>query len=262
MKKLLLAGIALVALAGGSAFAADLAPVPYYKAPPPPPPVWSWTGFYIGINGGADWFDKSWYVPDTPTNVAGGCVIPGCNFSVGGHSASGGLFGGQVGFNYQISQWVLGVEAQADWTRLEGSNIDPLLAFATDHSKTDSLGTIAGRLGWAWDRALLYGKGGAAWADDTFWTTNPICLPTVCQSTSNTRWGWMVGAGIEYAFAGNWSAKLEYDHLDFGNALETLQPVSAVTVPFQYNIRQTVDIVEAGVNYRFNFGGGPMGGPY
>lgn len=140
MNKALIGIAAIAALIGTPVLAADMP----LKAPPPPAPAWNWTGFYVGINGGADWFDKSWYVPDTPTNIAGGCALPGCNFSAGSHSSSGGLLGGQAGFNYQINRWVLGVEAQGDWTHLQGSNQVTVIPTSiaediVDNSKTDLL---------------------------------------------------------------------------------------------------------------------------
>jgi outer membrane immunogenic protein len=147
-----------------------------------------------------------------------------------------------------------GVEAQADWTKLQASNAQPLAPTILNNSKTDSLGTIAARFGMTWDRTLLYAKGGTAWAHDTFWTSNSACVPgNICQSVTTTRWGWMAGAGVELALTPNWSAKLEYNHLDFGNRTETLANVAAGG-PFEYNVRQTTDLVEAGVNYRFNWG--------
>ena len=260
MKRRTLGGLAisalLIAAPLSTASAADMA----LKAPPAP--AWSWTGFYIGADGGGGWFNNSWYAPNTPIN-AGGCgVFANCNYSVGGNASSSWLFGGLVGYNYQINRWVLGVEAQGDWTKLQASNPQTQFPTIIDNSKTDSLATVAARLGVTWDRTLLYGKGGAAWARDTFWTTNSGCLPTICQTVTTTRSGWMVGAGVEQALTPNWSVKLEYDHLDFGNPIETLQPVAAGAGPFQYNVRQTVDVVEAGVNYRFNWGGGPVATKY
>ncbi len=262
MKRIILGGVAisalLIAAPLSAAGAADMA----LKAPLAPAPAWSWTGFYIGAHGGGDWFNNSWFVPNTPINIAGVCAVAGCNYSTGSNSSSSWLFGGLVGYNYQIDRWVLGVEAQANWTHLQASNAQPLTPTTFDNSKTDSLGTIAARLGMTWDRTLLYAKGGAAWAHDTFWTTNPGCLPTtICQSVTTTQWGWVVGAGVEQALTPNWSVKLEYNHLDFGNRTETLANVAAGG-PFEYNVRQTVDLVEAGVNYRFNWGGGPIVAKY
>jgi outer membrane immunogenic protein len=254
MKRILLGGFAISALLISGplsiASAADMA----VKAPPPAPaPVFSWTGFYIGVDGGADWSNNSWFAPNTPINVAGGCLVAGCNYSVGGHSSSSWLFGGLVGFNYQINKWVLGVEAQGDWTKLQGSNVQPVAPGITDISKTNSLETIAGRVGVTWDRTLLYAKGGLAKAHDTFFTTLPFCLPTICQTVSDTRSGWIVGAGVEQALTPNWSVKLEYDHMDFGNSTETLQAVCAGCGTFQYNIRQTVDLIDAAIMYHFNW---------
>jgi outer membrane immunogenic protein len=128
--------------------AADLAvKAPVYKAPPVVVAPFNWTGFYVGINGGTDWFNNDWFVPNTPINVAGGCIVAGCNFSVGGHSGSSWRAGGQAGFNYQVNWAVFGIEAEGDWTNLQGSNAQPLVPQITDHSKTDAIGTIAARLG-------------------------------------------------------------------------------------------------------------------
>jgi len=258
MKQGLFAAIVAFIFAGGSALAADLpTKAPYYKAPPPA--YFSWTGFYIGAHGGVDWFHKDWDVPLTPTNIAGGCL--GCPRPAGAQNDSSWLAGVQAGFNYQVSQWVFGVEAQTSWTRLRGHDTNLLIGpTVNDNSKTDNIGTIAARFGLAWDRTLFFVKGGGAWAHDRFFTafaTNPT---VALQSTTDTRWGWMIGGGIEYAFWTNWSVKVEYDHLDFGRDRETLQPQPGCgCLPFQYDIRQTVDLVKVGINYRF---GGPISARY
>jgi outer membrane immunogenic protein len=253
MKKLFLGSAALVVLvAGGSAMAADLR----IKTPAPVVSVYNWTGLYIGVHGGGDWFTKDWFAPETPTNHGGCYLVVRCDVSVGGHTASSWLAGGQVGFNYQVSRWVFGVEAQISATSLEGSNAQPTFPFGfviTNHTKTDSLETAAVRLGFTWDRLLVYAKGGGAWAQDQFWTSIPG-LP-VGQTRSETRGGGMVGVGIEYAFLQNWSVKLEYDHLDLGNRRERLLPTIAPIQPFEYDVRQTIDLVKVGINYRFNWAG-------
>ena len=121
-----------------------------------------------------------------------------CNASVGGHTGSSWLAGGQVGYNYQVNQWVLGVEAQFSATSLKGSDPQPVTTFIINNSKTDFIGTVAARLGVAWDRTLLYVKGGGAWAHDKFfvWTVPPAAAPSAeAQTATQTRWGWMVGAG-------------------------------------------------------------------
>ena len=107
---------------------------------------------------------------------------------------------------------------------------------------------------------MIFGKAGGAWAHDKFWTSAGTVIPgvvpgTVQQSADSDRFGWMLGIGAEYAFTSNWSVKIEYDYMDFGTRRETLQPVQAGGFPFQYDIRQRVELVKAGVNYRF---GGPV----
>lgn len=252
MRKLALAVLAAIGLST-AANAADMA----VKARPlPPAPVFSWTGFYIGAHAGGAWFDKDWYTPLTPINIAGGC--PGCPASAGSHTASSWLAGGQIGFNYQTGMWVLGVEADGSWTDLNATSPHLLAVGALAiRSKTDALGTFAGRVGIAANQALFYVKGGGAVASDRF-AVAAVGPPLVdVQAATVTRWGWMVGVGIEYAFTNNWSIKAEYNYLDFGRYRETLQPTAGAgpgTDPFQYDIRQRVDLVKVGINYRFGWG--------
>jgi outer membrane immunogenic protein len=140
MKKLVLA-IALAAMTvNGAALAADL-PVraPAYKVAYAP---FSWTGFYVGVHGGGDWFSKDWFLPATANNIAGGCQ-PGCPTNAGSHTATSWLAGAQVGFNYQISWFVGGIEAQYSATRLQGSNLIPNFPAVTVNTKTDGVGTLA-----------------------------------------------------------------------------------------------------------------------
>jgi outer membrane immunogenic protein len=251
MKKLALAAAAIFTLFTGAASAADMA----VKGRPvvAPVPVFSWTGFYIGIHGGGAWFDKDWDAPLTPINIAGGC--PGCPRPVGSHTGSSWLAGAQAGVNYQTGMWVLGAEVDGSWTDLRGSSLNGLTAVLTNNSKTDALATFAGRLGIASGPTLFYVKGGAALADDSFFTSLTATGQTI-QATDSTRWGWMVGVGVEYAFANNWSVKAEYNHMDFGSHTETLQPTPGCgCVAFQYDVNQTVDLVKVGLNYRFGWGG-------
>ena len=247
-----------LSLASGAALAADVAR-PAYKAPPPAPVApYSWTGFYIGIHGGGAWFDKDWFYPCTPTNL----LIPlPCDLSQGGHTGASWLAGGQIGFNYQVGQWVWGMEAQFSATRIEGDNLD--IAFPTQerlHSRTDFIGTVAARLGLAWDRVLLYAKGGFAWVHDDYWLTlapQQILAGSTFATADETRWGWMVGAGIEYAFAQNWSVKLEYNYLDLGTKRIAFTSTGVVPTqpPFDEDIEQRIQVVKVGLNYRFNWGG-------
>jgi outer membrane immunogenic protein len=243
------AAVALATMAlSGAATAADVdVAAPVYRVRSYAP--FSWTGFYIGVHGGGDWFSKDWFVPLTATNIAAFCL--GCPGSAGSHTASGWLAGGQVGFNYQIAWFVGGIEAQVSATKLEGSNAIPFFPAISVNSKTDTIGTFAGRIGIAMDRTMFYLKGGGAFAHDTFWTSTAGA--PILSSLTDTRWGWMIGVGLEWAFLDNWSVKAEYNHLEFRRHRETLLPVAAGSTAFDYDIEQTIDLVKIGVNYRFGY---------
>jgi outer membrane immunogenic protein len=233
---------------------------PIYKAPPPAPALYSWTGFYVGIHAGGAWSNTDWFYPCSATNLL---IASPCNLAQGGHSGSSWLAGGQVGFNYQVGQWVWGVEAEFSATRIQGSNLDA--AFPTQeflHSRSDFIGTVAPRLGLAWDRALIYAKGGAAWANNDYsLSITQSGLTTV--TADSTRWGWMAGLGVEYAFAQNWSVKVEYNYLDLGTEriLYTGNGALPGAVPFDEDIRQKIQVVKVGLNYKFDWVG-PLVGRY
>lgn len=197
--------------------------------------TYNWSGFYIGANAGYGWGNSSW--TDDPALGA---------TNLGGHATEGGLAGGQIGFNWQLSSWVVGVEADVDWASIKGSHVGPT---GTDiRTKATALGTIAGRFGYAWDRSLIYGKAGAGWASfnyDDFVTPGGA----LNGSNSSTRWGWTFGAGLEYAFAANWSAKIEYNYLDFGTERMTFG--GGVGGTFVQDINERIHVVKAGINYRF-----------
>ncbi|HEY8334872.1 MAG TPA: outer membrane beta-barrel protein [Tardiphaga sp.] len=255
MKKFLLASAALATLAmATSASAADLAARTYTKAPPMIAAVYDWTGFYIGANGGYGTSRKCWDYSGTPAarlavNVADGC-----------HDADGGMVGGQIGYNWQASSWVFGLEAQGDWADLSGSNIAnvPAGIFSlTNRSRIDGLGLFTGRIGYAWNNSLLYVKGGAAVVHDkydSFFTGTGVSY----ASASETRWGAAVGVGLEYGFTPNWSFGVEYNHAFLGGRDITLaaSPAGATIVE---RVNQDVDMVTARINYRW---GGPVVAKY
>jgi outer membrane immunogenic protein len=143
--------------AGSSAaLAADFgppSPPPVYAAPPPPPvyPIFSWSGIYVGINGGGAFGQSNWSDP-----VFG---------NTGDFDVSGGLFGGTVGANYQTGPWVFGVEGDWDWTSLSGTTFNGSCAFVGCTTQSNWLATVRGRTGWAWNRVLFYGTAGAAFAN-------------------------------------------------------------------------------------------------
>ena len=210
MKKLLLASAALALIAVASqASAADLAARPYTKAPAMAvAPIYNWTGFYFGGHvGGA--------FPGSTNNVLGG-------------SSDGTFMGGaQVGYDMQFaSSWVFGVEANYSW-------LDTRSSFANR-----GLGSVTGRVGYTWGSpALLYVKGGYAWADSRF--TNGF-------TGNGGRDGYTVGGGLEYMFTPNWSGKIEYQYYDFGT--------TNVTLPVVGNVKNDEHTIKAGLNYRFNLG--------
>jgi outer membrane immunogenic protein len=232
MKKILLGAAAFIAFAA-PALAADLPARPYTKAPAytAPEAVYNWTGFYIGGNIGGAF---------------------GGNNSLEG---DGGRFMGGVqgGFDYQFaSNWVIGAEAQYDW--LANSNRNNVLfpGGTLITANSSQLGSATGRLGYAWGPTLLYAKGGFAWRDNNnIGVFNAAGAPVAFATTGNQKDGYTVGAGLEYMFAPNWSAKAEYQYYNFGSTTFVGGPAAIVGTRF----RDDEQTVKLGVNYRFGWGG-------
>ena len=160
--------------------------------------IYNWGGFYVGINGGG----ASSHNCYTITNVNNVAVNPN---SEGCHDATGGMAGGQVGYRWQMANWVFGVEAQGDWANLKGSN-SSLVAIVpfTNQTKIDAIGLFTGQVGYAFSNVLLYVKGGGAVTDNkysSFFAATGVHL----YSASETRWGGAVGAGVEFGFGPGWS---------------------------------------------------------
>jgi outer membrane immunogenic protein len=256
MNKFLIAA-SFIAVSAVSASAADLAARPYTKAPPPMVAIYDWSGFYIGANGGWGSSRKCWDFV-TPAGVF--VAAEGC------HDATGGVAGGQIGYRWQSSAWVFGLEAQGDWADLRGSRVSNAVFLrapgdVTNRSKIDAFGLFTGQVGYAWNNALLYIKGGAAVTHDRYEDISTI-LGIVGANATETRWGGTVGVGLEYGFAPNWSLGVEYDHLFMGTRTIGLFSTGVVagvgpagTLAVTDRIRQDVDLVTARVNYRF---GGPV----
>ena len=151
---------------------------------------------------------------------------------------------------------MVGIEGEGSGAGING-NVTTTVPFngvavtGTGHAETDWIATTTGRFGYAWDRWLIYAKGGAAWAGDKYSASIPIFNESI--STTETRFGWTVGGGVEWSFVGNWSAKLEYDFYDFGTQGTSftgfLGPVPEVLPGI--NIKETIWAVKGGVNYRF-----------
>jgi outer membrane immunogenic protein len=236
MKKFLLATVALVALgATVPALAADLAARPYTKAAPyVPQPIYNWTGFYIGGHlGGAFSSDNNF------------------NGLVTGNNGNGRFLGGvQVGGDYQFApNWVLGIEGQYSWlANNNGGVIFPGGFTYTNNQR--GLGSVTGRVGYTWGPALLYVKGGYAFSDNNENVTLGGA-PIAFAFDSDHKNGYTVGAGVEYMFAQNWSAKVEYQYYNFGKS-RFIAP--AALAPFG-SFTTDDHVVKAGLNYRFNWGG-------
>ncbi len=245
MKRVVLA-VALSTIAGSAVLAADLPPPVAPRAPavyvPTPVPYYNWTGFYIGGNVGGAWQQGS--IGDSFGN----------NFATS--NSIKGLGGGQVGVNYEFANGVVvGAEAMFDW-RFNNNNtinttlVNPAGTAAAITINNQWLTTATGKLGYAWDRTLVYAKAGGAWVG----SSNPNITAgglsqTVPNSTSN--WGWTVGAGVEYAFWGSWSARAEYDYIGLTNQTFTIPAGNTLAGDqFTFNNRN-IQMFTAGINYKF-----------
>jgi outer membrane immunogenic protein len=254
MKKFLLGTVGLVALSmAAPASAADLAARPYTKAPPAMVAAYyDWSGFYVGMNGGWGSSRNCW--TDTSFGVA---VADGC------HNATGGTVGGQIGYRWQASQWVFGLEAQGNWADFHGRNVSVVAPVFSNDTRVDAFGLFTGQVGVAFNNALFYVKGGAAVTSDRYRNFTTATGVQVTNSVDDTRWGAAVGVGLEYGFAPNWSAGIEYDHMFMQDRSATFinngADSTAGTLFATNRIRQDFDLVTVRVNYRW---GGPVVAKY
>ena len=171
---------------------------------------------------------------------------------LGENTASGALAGAQAGCNYQVGGWVFGIQGDYDWANAKNDNASLLgLAGFTNHSDLKSLASVTGRVGYAWDRFLLYVKGGGAWERSDY---GLLVGGTTFASASETRGGWTVGVGGEYAFLDWLTGFVEYDYYRFGDNSNTFNCVvalcgAAAAVPL--NIDTNVNVVKVGLNFKF-----------
>jgi outer membrane immunogenic protein len=255
MKKFLLGTVGLVALGiAAPASAADMAARPYTKAPPMIAAVYDWTGFYVGVNGGWGSSRKTW-----DAIGPGGAVAP-----EGSHDATGGTVGGQIGYRWQASQWVFGLEAQGNWADFHGRNVSLIPpGLVTNDTRVDAFGLFTGQVGVAFNNALLYVRGGAAVTSDRYRSYVTATSVLAANTVDDTRWGAVVGVGLEYGFAPNWSVGINYDHMFMQDRTYTFIDNGTLGVagtPFATDrIRQDVDLVTARINYRW---GGPVVAKY
>jgi outer membrane immunogenic protein len=242
MKKFLAACIAAAAFCAEPAFAA-----------PPAAPVFDWTGFYIGGQVGGGWHASQGTRLNNPSpDFPIGFVSPTLH-------TSGFLGGGYAGFNYQIDRFVIGIDGDYSWANLSGSNTSVGLFGATDPTigHQDWIATLAGRLGYAINDWMLFGKAGWAWegvhANGEGFSAAGV-FTGVGINPEHTRNGWTFGTGIEWGFARNWSAKLEYDYVKFNTAnvhfIIVPSPAGPVSIN-QFSVVSSLNMVKLGIAYRY-----------
>ena len=232
-----------------SAFGADLAS-PQLPAPPPMPPPFAWTSCYGGLHAGGGSGQKDL------TDTAGVLSQNFTDLTSADVGTSGYMLGGQIGCDYQFaSNLVLGIEGSASGGNITGTTIvtlqnviTPLGDTATFKASTDFLMSATARIGYAWDRWMLYAKGGVAGAGDKYSVLD--AFQTYDFQGLESRIGWTAGAGIEWALWQDWSVRLEYDYYGFGQRSVTFIDNtfnSGASGP--ENIRQTIQVVKLGVNF-------------
>jgi outer membrane immunogenic protein len=267
MPKVLAACLATVGLAITSmhvGFAADMA-VPPRMAPVPFAPPFSWTGFYVGGNVGSGFGTTETSVNVGPAISALAGTPISATVPLTSETFNGFLGGVQAGYNWQTSVFVLGVEGDFDAAGLQGNA--PCIVVLNCTMKHNWVGDITGRVGVvAVERTLIYLKGGVAWEGSNFSVGNSVSVGgttfAATASGSGTQTGGLLGMGVEYAFLPSWSAKIEYNYIDFGTrsfsapislnssfASTSLAALSGVPVPV--SITEHEHIIKAGVNFRF-----------
>jgi outer membrane immunogenic protein len=259
IRKLSAAAAIALALSAGTALGADL---PSTKAPPvyaPPPPVFSWTGFYVGVNLGGGWRDhnrddNNWAL--TPLLFGGFPGVDPFGFPVGfvgfgnNNNNSGGVVGGgQIGYNFQFSPWlVVGVETDFQGTSI-GSGGGNWSWWGNAGVRLPWFGTVRGRLGVTPlnPHFLIYGTGGFAYGE--------VQIGGIWNNWNRTDTGWTAGGGIEWAFLPNWSAKIEYLYTDLSDNNNN----NGGGWGWDWGNRRhfRFNTVRTGVNYRFNFSPAP-----
>jgi outer membrane immunogenic protein len=240
--------VVMVSLAAvGGAFAADLP-----QAPPPPPPrapaaylpapqVYNWAGIYVGINGGWGWGGAKWTANTGAGNISG---TP---------NDDGGVVGATLGANFQTGAFVFGVEGDFDYSGINtGTSSSVCSLIGTCQTGNNWLSTLRGRFGFAMDRILFYGTAGGVFGNMQT-TLNGV-------STTHTQIGWTAGIGAEYAFAENWTAKIEYLYANLGTGSASgtcvnaaCLAVNAAGIPINLSAGLTDNLLRVGVNYKFNF---------
>jgi outer membrane immunogenic protein len=236
MRKLIVAFTASISLAG-PAVAGGLEPSFDAQS------AWSWTGCYAGGNAGGLWGSSEKWIVRTQGGAFEGQ-------SVGHHDLDGWIGGIQAGCDYQMSSgFVIGVQGDYGWSNADGTHASARETGVFYHSEAESLASVTGRVGYAWDRFLGYVKGGAAWEHDSY-SASTIIVGTA-YTTSDTRSGWTLGGGGEYAINKFLSGFVEFNYFDFGTTDTRFNPRIPGLRPAFVDIEETASVVRAGLNLRF-----------
>jgi outer membrane immunogenic protein len=236
---------------GGTALAADLPPSAPPRAPaayvPAVLPVYNWSGFYVGINGGWGWGNAKF-----TANAVG--TFPG---TTGSRADNGGVVGGTLGANFQAGAFVFGVEGDWDYSGINTGTTASICNFSGQcQTGNNWLATLRGRAGYAADRVLLYLTAGGAFAN--------VQTNFNGTTTTHTQAGWTGGAGIEWAFADNWTAKVEWLYVNLGNSNVNCATTACLIAsgtdgvtpngpPIPVSVGLTENLVRVGVNYKFSW---------
>lgn len=273
MHKSLVLGVATAIMVSGSAMAADIGARIPTKAPPVMAPVWSWNGFYLGVNAGYGFGNDSGV--STTGQAVGNVqtVADGARAPFVPLERDGFLGGAQIGYNWQTGGFVFGLEADIQYTDFKDSVnavttgvLFPGVRNNNFSHELEYLGTARGRIGYAFDRTLFYVTGGLAYggvkSEAAFFSPQPGNVLQFAGTTDELRTGYTVGGGIEHAFWQNWSAKIEYLYYDLGDTTVAVNRI-ATAVPlgigtgYDSTFRNDGHIVRAGLNFRFG-GGDPI----
>jgi outer membrane immunogenic protein len=240
--KLIAAALAVSAVAGiSAASAADMPAHPWLKSDPVPVanPIYDWTGIYVGLEGGGSWGNSRQTLAATGLNTSNS------------YNVNGGLGGVTVGANWQISQWVFGLEGDLSWVGQRGSSVEngpSAAAGFSDFTKEDWLATVRGRVGFAANNALFYGTAGWAGAGvkPGVYST---AFGTVFDTSDQMRNGWTAGAGVEWGFPPEFSVQVEYLYVSLENK-SFLTPNLGAGFN-RSNVSLNDNIVRVGLNWRW-----------
>jgi outer membrane immunogenic protein len=257
----LLVGIAVAASALATAASAADLPVPAAPAYTPPayrPVIYDWTGIYGGLHLGAGVLEDQVTTTTTTILQPSGTATKLSPFSV--------VSGAQAGVNFQIQQVVLGAEGTFTWSNISGTHVTPSLLPTISENSTSRprwYATATGKIGYAANDFLFYAKGGAAWMNVHYIQDVAVGGGQSSQTIIDTRSGFTVGGGVEYGITENLSGRIEYDFLDFGTKNYTfgnlsVTPLGGAATPLvlPVAIRSSTSLITAGIDYRFNWGGG------